>query len=203
LNVNRWGFLTALVVVGGAVAAFAIYTFGWRDDEGSSAERARAYAATLAASCDPHSCRVVRVSHISGNDWKVVLRVPATGRIVCAIIQTNRFAERASGDFAGAARMRCPEARPGQAQASGPAPAPVGPAWWDETQAEDNIEHSKWVFDNGINGGVFSCVGQGPIRQGLFRRFACTYESAGPQLDKSGRLVIVTTGSDTFRVVSS
>lgn len=29
---NRWGFLSVVAVVAGSVAAFAIYTWGWRDD---------------------------------------------------------------------------------------------------------------------------------------------------------------------------
>jgi hypothetical protein len=49
----RWAFFTALVVVAGAVAAFAIYTFGWREREPSAAEeRERALAfAQVACSC--------------------------------------------------------------------------------------------------------------------------------------------------------
>ena len=34
--------LTLAIVVAGAVAAFAIYTFGWRDDDGDRTPRARA-----------------------------------------------------------------------------------------------------------------------------------------------------------------
>ena len=98
-----------LVVIVGAVAAFAIYTFEWRGN-GASSERARAYAEAVAATCEPEACEVGGLTRISENDWKIVLRNPGTGSVGCALLQTDRFAQRADGDFAGASRMGCAEA---------------------------------------------------------------------------------------------
>jgi hypothetical protein len=36
----------------------------------------------------------------------------------------------------------------------------------------------------------------------VYRRFACTYDFGGRDLHQSGRLEIMTTGRDTFRVSS-
>ena len=119
------------------------------------------------------------------------------------LIQTKRFSPRASGDFAGTSPLTCSESRSGKQQPV----ARLGPGWWSETEAEDKLDHSKWVFDNGLNGGVFSCVGQGASRANgpdlLFRRFECTYTYAGPNSDKNGRVVFVTTGRDNFTVPSN
>jgi hypothetical protein len=155
-------FGIVLVVVAGAVATFGIYTWGWRDDEDTgSASRARAYADAVAASCDPEPCRVRSLDHISGDDWKVVLRNPTSGSVGCALIQTNRFAERASGDFAGASRMECPETRSGKTT---PEAAPPGPGWWSEDVAAQKIEHSRWASDNELDQAIFDCIGQGASR---------------------------------------
>jgi hypothetical protein len=203
--VNRWTFLTVLVVVTGAVAAFAVYTFGWRDENSGSGSRrqARAYAAAVASTCGGAACQIKSVVHLDQDDWKVVLRNPASGEVGCVLIQTNRFVERANGGFAGVSRMRCPERRTGHAKGAVPA-VPIGPAWWDEGQAEDNLDHSKWASDSGLNPAVFSCIGQGESRGDgpYYRRFACTYEAAGANGRlRNGRVVIATTGADTFRIL--
>ena len=191
-----------LVVVTGAVAALAIYTFAWRSDNGSSEREARSYAAAVAATCDPRACQIRRLVHIGGDDWKAVLREPTDGQVGCLLIQTNRFAERASGNFAGASRMRCPEARPPRVRAA-KQPQPVGPEWWDTDEAATTIEHSRWAFSHNLKQAIFDCVGQGVSRGELFRHFACTYDYGGAQLNESGRVEITTTGRDTFRVVST
>jgi hypothetical protein len=202
-DMNRWSFLAVLVVVIGAVAAFAVYAFGWHDgDSGSSSSRqVHAYAAAIAATCTGAACQIKSLDHLGGDDWKVVLRNPRSGAVGCLLIQTNRFAERAGGDFAGAARMRCPERRVGRAAKGA---APIGPAWWDTGQAEDNLDHSQWAFDNGVNGAVFSCIGQGEGRGDgpYYRRFVCTYEAGGPNADRNGRVVLATTGANTFRIIT-
>lgn len=199
----RWTFGIVLVLVTGAVAAFGIYTWGWRDDDDTgSASRARAYADAVAASCDPEPCQVRSLTHISGNDWKVVFRVPSTGEIGCELIQTNRFSDLASGGFAGASRMKCAEERSGTS-GSRPKPVPIGPEWWATDVAEGKIEHSKWASDNSLSEAIFDCIGKGASRgDELFRRFACTYSYGGPQLDQTGRIEIVATGRDSFRVLS-
>jgi hypothetical protein len=199
----RWAFGIVLIVVAGAVAAFGIYTWGWRDDDSGDSSRARAYAETIAAQCDPHPCQVRSVTHISGDDWKVVLRNPAGGAVSCGLIQIDRFAERASGDFAGASRMQCAEQR-SATTVSQPKPAPIGPEWWATDVAEGKVEHSTWASDNNLSQAIFDCIGKGASRgDELFRRFACTYEYGGTNLDQTGRIEIVATGRDSFRVVSS
>ena len=50
---------------------------------------------------------------------------------------------------------------------------------------------------------IFDCVGQGASPNGgAFRHFACTYDFGGKSVDQSGRVEIVTTGRDAFRVAS-
>jgi hypothetical protein len=155
----------------------------------------------VAATCHPRACQVKRLVHIGGDDWKAVLRDPTDSQVGCVLIQTNRFADRASGDFAGASHMRCPEARPPHVRAAAQ-PQPLGPQWWTPDEAASKLEHSTWAFSHNLNRAIFDCVGQRVSRDDYFRRFACTYDYGGTALDQSGRVEIVTTGGDTFRVVS-
>jgi len=55
---NRWSFLAVLVIVAGAVGAFAIYTFGYRDTGSSGLGRAE--KARVASIVGP------KVQHSSG-----------------------------------------------------------------------------------------------------------------------------------------
>lgn len=48
----KWLFATAALIVAGALGAFAIYTFGWRDDDGRDSERGAAFATDVVAACD-------------------------------------------------------------------------------------------------------------------------------------------------------
>jgi hypothetical protein len=186
-----------LVLVIGGVGAFAIYTFGWRGDS-SSEQRAMADAEAIAAQwCDPQVCIVESVTHIDGDAWQAVLRNPGRGYVVCALLQTDRFAERASGDFAGASLMTCPEARPGRSHN-----VKVGAEWWETGYAGNELAPSKWAFGKQLNEAIFDCVGRGPTRASRFRHFACTYEYGGASLDQSGRVEITTTGRNTLRVDS-
>jgi hypothetical protein len=201
----KWAFRIVLVVVAGAVSAFGIYTRGWHSDDSGDPSRARAYAETLAAQCDPDACEVSSVTHVSGNDWKVVLRNPKSGGVGCVLVQADRFAERADSNFSGASRMSCAEERSATTVSKPlkPKPPPIGPEWWDQDRATENVGHSKWASDNSLDQAVFDCLGQGRVRaEDLYRRFACTYSYGGPNSNKSGRIEIVTTGRDSFRVVS-
>jgi hypothetical protein len=194
--VNRWTFLAVLAVTAGAVAGFAIYTFGWRGDN-STSQQASAYADAIAAQCDPHACAVERLARIEGDDWKAVLRDPSDGQVFCALIQADRFAERAAGGFAGVSRLNCAEARAGRA------PPRLGPEWWKPGEASEKLAHSRWAFSHQLSEAIFDCVGQGTRRDDRrFRRFACTYEYGGASLDRSGRVEVTTTARDRFRVDS-
>jgi hypothetical protein len=86
-----------------------------------------------------------------------------------------------------------------------PPPPPPGPEWWTVDQASDRIAHSHWVRSAGLGSPLFDCIGQGRKRvndslEDVYRRFACTYEFGGPDLNREGRVVIQTTGRDTFVV---
>ena len=68
----KWVFLTALVVVIGAVAAFGIYTWGWHDegDDSPGEAEVRVYATELAALRDTRlrpNHRVEAVRHLGGD----------------------------------------------------------------------------------------------------------------------------------------
>ncbi len=105
----KWLFLTVLVVVGGAVAAFAIYTFGWRDGhEGESIEDERttaiAYAEQLARNTSPieGDCSVVGdLERIAPRTWRARIRCTSEAS-PCYAINLDEFL------FEGAARTTCP-----------------------------------------------------------------------------------------------
>jgi hypothetical protein len=201
----KWAFGIVLVVVAGAVAAFAIYT--WARNDSVDKSRVEAYANVVAATCDPTPCEVTALSHVSGDAWKAVYHNPNSGAVTCLLVQANHFAARNGGSFAGVTRMTCPEQR-GATTVSKPAkppPPPIGPKWWLVDEATENVGHSKWASDNGLAEAIFDCIGQGRSRNegGLYRRFACTYSYGGPNYDKNGRIEIVTTGRDSFRVLSN
>jgi hypothetical protein len=80
----KWLFLTVLVLVAGGVAAFAIYTFGWRDSE-QAGDRARADldARELCRGCQPKGLK-----HRAGSVWEVYVRGS------CFLIDVERFSLR-------------------------------------------------------------------------------------------------------------
>jgi hypothetical protein len=80
--------LALLILVGGALGGFSVYTWGWRDDHASASDpsgdeagRARAYGVSLAAIRD---ARFIRVERLVPNLWAVVLRGE------CFIIDLNK-----------------------------------------------------------------------------------------------------------------
>lgn len=64
----KWLFLTVLVLVAGAVAGFAIYTFGWRETANDGrAERALAQLdARRIASEACQTCEPGQLTHVAG-----------------------------------------------------------------------------------------------------------------------------------------
>jgi hypothetical protein len=104
--VNRWSFLTIIVLAASAVAAFGIWTWG-RQNSDSSSDRARAEAdlRAIVKLCEP-DCQPIRVWHIGGDDWGGQYR--SKGQTRCALIQLERFTPRGTEDFNGAAPMACP-----------------------------------------------------------------------------------------------
>ena len=99
-------FLTVLVLVAGAVAAFAIYTFGWRERGGEEdGTRARVYADDLArVMCEEEGawvCEVQRVRRIDGPLYRVELDPQGRGPDQCLVIDVERFDRRPDGSYKG------------------------------------------------------------------------------------------------------
>jgi hypothetical protein len=84
--VNRWTFLSLLTLVTGVLAAFAIYTFGWRDSGGSDRDAVAAYARVIAPELDDDfvGARVV-VDRIGGRLWSARVHKPGGGCMVLLV----------------------------------------------------------------------------------------------------------------------
>lgn len=79
-----------LVLVAGAVAAFAIYTFGWRETDDGETERARAeLIAHGIASNACETCEPGQLTHIAGTVWSI--RVHGDGYQACWTFDTATF----------------------------------------------------------------------------------------------------------------
>jgi hypothetical protein len=117
---NRWSFLTVLVVVAGAVAGFGIYAFGWREDNDGSNERARAmlYAQEVGQwvengcgeeDCDVDEAVVLRIEPVADGLWRARLRFAPSTNVRCVAIDLEHFRMASNGTtFHGAARVECP-----------------------------------------------------------------------------------------------
>jgi hypothetical protein len=106
----KWFALAVALVAAGAVAGFAIFTWGWRDDRSAAEEdqapaRALAYANELGALCDP-ACEPVSLRPIAPGVWKLNQR-NSEGERVCLDIIVDDFRALADGGFTGAVRIRC------------------------------------------------------------------------------------------------
>lgn len=91
----KWVFLTVLVLVTGAVAAFGIYTWGWREigDEAAT-ERARAeFTARRIALRVCEGCESEGLEPRAGSVWTVTL----DGR--CLVFDTDRIRIDPEGNF--------------------------------------------------------------------------------------------------------
>lgn len=97
----RWAFGIVCVFVAGAVAAFAIWTFGDDDDggTGSDAALARAYAGIIAH--DSGKARIESVTRVSGDVWKVRAKGQVTGTVSCLLLDLSRFRRIGKDDYEG------------------------------------------------------------------------------------------------------
>jgi hypothetical protein len=103
----KWLALAVALVVAGAVAAFAIYTWG-RHNNSAAAEdqtQVRAYANQLATLCDP-ACEPVNLRPIAPGVWKLNQR-NSEGERVCLDIIVDEFRALDDGSFTGVVRIRC------------------------------------------------------------------------------------------------
>jgi hypothetical protein len=101
--VNRWVFLSVVVIV----AAFAIYTFAWREDSGADDPKlARIYAEDRVGSCGGTTCRLVSVKPISDRLYKVQA-VAAEGDMWCYVIDVPRYKNLGSNDYESAYAAEC------------------------------------------------------------------------------------------------
>ena len=96
---NRWTFLSVLVIVAGTVAAFAVWTYGEDGDTGtgSDAALARAYAGIIAH--DVGDARVESVTRVSGDVWK--MKAASGGVVKCLLIDLSRFRRNGKNDYEG------------------------------------------------------------------------------------------------------
>lgn len=81
----RWLFASVVVVVAGAVGAFAVYRFSG-DSGGSDRSRALIAAHELAGACDG-SCHAADVQHVAGDVWKLTL-MP---NHICLTVHLNTY----------------------------------------------------------------------------------------------------------------
>jgi hypothetical protein len=110
----RWWFAIVLVVVAGAVVAFAIYTWGWRPSgTAGSAQHARAWVGaraierTLCATEDSsyRTCHLVTNLRLAPGLWKATYTVRA--RSNCVAFDLNGFELRSATDYKGITFERC------------------------------------------------------------------------------------------------
>jgi hypothetical protein len=103
----KWFAFAVALVVAGAFAGFAIYTWGGDDNSGAAEHQAqaRAYANELGALCDP-ACQVVSLRPIAPGVWKLNQR-NSQGEQVCLDIIVDDFRALADGSFTGVLRIRC------------------------------------------------------------------------------------------------
>jgi hypothetical protein len=114
----RWVLAIVLVLVLGLVGAFAVYTFGWRDDDDAD-ERTRALIAIeelrIEAACFPPACDAENVEQLAPQIWRVeFLRRETANQLAdraCYAIHLDRFRvlgiDRSGNDVRGLARITC------------------------------------------------------------------------------------------------
>jgi hypothetical protein len=107
-EVAKWVAVIVFVLVAGAIANFAIYTFGWRDDANEN-ERARAQAAAeqVAAQCEKE-CTVSEITRIAPRLWRS-REVDTEGRVFCVVIDLDYFRVASNAETVhGASEVTCP-----------------------------------------------------------------------------------------------
>jgi hypothetical protein len=206
----RWVFAIVLVVVAGSVAAFGIWTFG-REEDGDR-ELALAYVDVIRN--DYPELRSVELEHVDGTIWRARTHW-ADDEPSCALLDIAKFERAGKQRYEGLDRTACPgevvreaSTTTTKSKPKPPPPPPLGPDWWTTDEASEKISHSAWLERSGLGSPLFDCIGQGRRREDratfedIYRKFVCTYNYAGPAHDREGRIVLETTGADTFRVVS-
>lgn len=95
------------VLVAGAVAAFAIYTFGWRENTGGRSEAAAA-ASQIVCSGSSGTCETVTGLHrVTGDIWRFRMGGFRMGEI-CVTVDLSEFRMTNDGQRVdGAARSLC------------------------------------------------------------------------------------------------
>jgi hypothetical protein len=111
----KWFFMTVLVVVAGAVAGFAIWTF--RGKGGSSDERSRAsqYGRELATEMAFRPYTLLGTSRIAAGIWRVVYSARGRPNICFTIdLERFRFSTTSNGTFfpRGVATISCDKGSP-------------------------------------------------------------------------------------------
>jgi len=113
--VNRWSFLAVLAVVIGAVAAFAIYTWGWRDDsrkydnERTRAEIAAQQVAQLCRNNGGGPCVPRGLERLATGLWRS-RETDEEGNTFCLAIDLEHFRVASNGKTThGVGLVRCPK----------------------------------------------------------------------------------------------
>jgi hypothetical protein len=105
---NRWTFLSVLIVVAGVVASLGIAIHGRRSDNGLDNERVRAEAAAeqVATLCKS-PCTVTGVERIAEGLWRT-REVDKGGKAYCATIDLKYFSVASNGrTIHGVGGVRC------------------------------------------------------------------------------------------------
>ncbi len=102
----RWIFASVAVVVAGAVVAFAIDTWGWRDPgaarQGKLAESDLNAVYYARGSC----CHTTSLKRVGDHTWLAALR-NSKGHRVCVIVDLWRFKPLGDRDFDGVTQTGC------------------------------------------------------------------------------------------------
>lgn len=104
----KWASLMVTILIAGAVAVFAIYTFGWRDggDLDNERVRARLAAEQVATLCET-TCTVTRLGRVADGLWQME-EVDENGKRFCAAIDLDHFRAASNGEtIHGVGRMSC------------------------------------------------------------------------------------------------
>src|SRR5215211_7356895 len=142
----RWIFAIVLVVVGGLVAAFGIWTFG-RDEDDGDRNLALAYVDVIRN--DYPDLRSVELEHVDGTIWRARNHW-AGEEPSCVLLDTAKFERVEKQSYEGIERTACPgevvrapqpTTQPKPKKKPPPRRVPPGPQWWTTTEADEKISH--------------------------------------------------------------
>jgi hypothetical protein len=109
----RWLFLTVLVLVAGALGAFAIYAWGIRESsESDERHRAAVFASELESACQG-ACHIRDLTQLTKGVWRLRLNNATRTRLyACLAIHLDEFRPPIGGsrrfiDFEGIASIAC------------------------------------------------------------------------------------------------